>query len=506
MNIDSELIKSIVDTYRNAPSDPEMATNFANAIFTKINTYRIKAIAPADDTIIIGDNVGETNMSESHCHVFYRMLGLPVVSSLQTYYNPGYYGKEMTVDKDKIKKINDNQHSNLIGTEEARERIAFTNSERFLGRNDKAIQYKIDMLQYPRKLNIMKEDIGPFATDPQQETIKNRSSDNQLSSHILRPFKCNATIAAIDKVLVSTKNLAAPFFEDITVINEQYLKTYQKTYLETVCRIRFAPQSTVENDTFIETLKEQLAVVQINGQNLFESVLNNQNVIEIYISNIVFGNFVKAVLLYSAKINEYSSLATKLNTNAAVITKLSNKIKALKENINYYDATRAFIPTDVDENKGHTISSNNMHAGVILSDLMLLLDSPTKQLRKELEQVTTQQQRHQKEFEEITKEIFYFSGEVLGIGSIDIMAMMLAFWIIPQDYLVSMLDEASFNRLYNNKGNRKLRNEAVESRKLFNSSFSIEDVIGKYDETVYNLLALADSIIEYSNRETTSGG
>jgi hypothetical protein len=498
INIDSELIKSIVDTYRNAPSDPETSTNFADRIFAKIDKFRIKAVNPIDDTTVNNTS----NMNESHCHTFYRMLGLPIVSSFNTFYSPGYYGKQMTTDKDKIKKINDNQHSNLLGEEELRERIAFQNGERFLGRNATSIQYKIDMLQYPRKLNIMKEDIGPFATDKQQETITKRSSNNQISSHILRPFKCNASIAAPNKMLIAQKNFAAPFHKNTTTVDTNI---YKKTYLETICKIRFETKVSIENDEFIDNLKAELAVVQINGQNLFESVLNNQNVIEIYITNIMFGVFVQTVLQYSLKINEYSSLATKLSLNTEIATKLSNKIKTLKENINYYDAARAFIPTDVVENKGHMVSSNNLHPGIILPDLMLLLDSPAKQLRKELEDTITQQQRHRKEFEEITKERFYFSGEVLGLGSIDIMAMMLAFWIIPQDHLVGMLDEASFNRLYEGRGNRSLKNEVVEARKS-GTTISIDEVIGKFDETVYNLLALADSIIEYSNREATSGG
>ena len=496
INIDSELIKAIVDTYRNAPSDPETSTNFADRMFSKIDKFRIKAVNPGDDTTV----ESTSNMNESHCHTFYRMLGLPIISSFNTFYNPGYYGKQMFVDKDKIKKINDNQHLGLVGDEEIRERIAFENGERFLGGNATATQYKIDMLQYPRKLNIMKEDIGPFESDSQFEIILNRV-ENQISYHILRPFKCNASIAAPSKILVAKKNFAAPFYENTTT-NETNI--YEKTYLETICKIRFATKATIKNNEFIDNLKNELAAVQINGQNLFESVLNNQNVIEIYITNIMFGVFVQTILQYSLKINEYSSLATKLSLNADVATKLSNKIKTLKENISYYDAARAFIPTDVVDNKGHLVSSNNLHPGIILSDLMLILDSPAKQLRTELENATTQQQRHRKEFEEITKERFYFSGEVLGLGSIDIMAMMLAFWIIPQDHLVGMLDESSFNRLYEGRRNKNLKNEVVEARKS-GATINIEEVIGKFDEAVYNLLALADSIIEYSNRETTSG-
>ena len=500
INIDSTLIKSIIDTYRNAPSDPETSTLISDTIFAKIDSYRIKATAPVDDNITLS-----SNMSESHCHAFFRMLGLPVISSTQTFYNPGYYGKQMTADKDKIKKISNNQHSNLIGIENLREQIAFANGENFLAKNDNSINYKIDMLQYPRKLNVMKENIGPFALDPQEETITLRTTKNQKISHILRPFKCNPIIASMQNMLIPTKNFSAPFYR--TNLSEEISGgKLESTYLETVCKIRFAPQTKAENNTFIDSLKEQLQIVQINGQNLFENVLNNQNVIETYISNIMFGVFVQIILQYSLKINEYKSLATRLSVNTSATTKLSNKINTLKENISYYNATRAFLPTDIFENKGHLVSSGNFDVGVLLSDLMLILDSPTRQLSKELEEATTQQKRHQKEIEEITKDRFYFSGEVLGIGSIDIISMMLAFWIIPQDHLLGMLDDSSFNRLYEGRDYKKLRNDIVESRKNFSSYVGIEEAMGKLDETVYNLLALADSIIEYSNRETSSNG
>ena len=495
ITIDSKLIKTIVDTYRNAPSDPDTSNNFADGIFAKVDKYRIKTVNPTDDTTEL-DN---SNMHESHCHAFFRMLGLPVISSAGKFYNPGYYGKQMSVDRDKIKNINNNQHSNLLRIEKNRESIAFENGETFLAGNDASIQYKINMLQYPRKLNVMKENIGPFAVDEQIEIVKNRTSNGQVT-HILRPFKCNPSIAAVNKMLIPQKNFAAPFYENTTT-DEIY--TYEKTYLETVCRIRLAPQSTLENNDFVNELKDQLSVVQISGQNIFENVLNNQNVIEIYISNIMFGVFVQTVLQYALKINEYRALATKLSINTDITTKLSNKINALTQNINYYDAARAFIPTDVVNNKGHLVSSNNLHPGIMLSDLMYILDSPSRQLRKELESAKMQRQRHRKEFEEITKDRFYFSGEVMGLGSIDIIAMMLSFWTISKENLVGMLDDSAFNRLYDGRRNRTLRNEAVEARKS-GTNVSIETVISKFDEAVYNLLALADSIIEYSNRETTT--
>lgn len=257
----------------------------------------------------------------------------------------------------------------------------------------------------------------------------------------------------------SFKNLAAPFYR--STLNPSIVQ-YGTTYLETVCRMRFPASATVKNNEFIDALKEQLETVQMSGQNIFQEVLKNQNVIEIYVANSMFAVFIQAVLQYAEKINEYRSLASRLSVNEIKATKLSNKINMLEQNINYYKAALLFIPTDYADNRGHQIQTGNPLDGVILPELMRTVEAPAAQLEKELSAAKAERDSHKKEISAVTKDRFYLSGEVSGIGTIDMMACMLAFWMVSTDTLLSMLDNSSFGRLHDGMFNRKLRTDAVE--------------------------------------------
>ena len=72
-------------------------------------------------------------------------------------------------------------------------------------------------------------------------------------------------------------------------------------------------------------------------------------------------------------------------------------------------------------------------------------------------------------------------------------ALMMSFWLLPQDQLLSMLDNESFNRLYLNTA---LRNSFVESRNTSKkASHDISIVINSMDKIVLSLLMIASEII-----------
>jgi hypothetical protein len=96
-------------------------------------------------------------------------------------------------------------------------------------------------------------------------------------------------------------------------------------------------------------------------------------------------------------------------------------------------------------------------------------------------------------FNSLNKNIFYILGEVNGLGLIDCIAMMMSFWLIPQNYLLSMLDNASFDRLYREPN---LHNETVEKRKSSGSpDISIFEVINTFDKSVVDILKVCENIV-----------
>jgi len=99
-----------------------------------------------------------------------------------------------------------------------------------------------------------------------------------------------------------------------------------------------------------------------------------------------------------------------------------------------------------------------------------------------------------KSFNSINFELFYIIGEVNGFGFIDAIAMMLSFWLISTEELVSMLDNESFERLLKEPS---LHSKVVVERESKKTpSIAISEVMESFDKNVALILKLADSIVE----------
>jgi hypothetical protein len=502
--IDNSLLRTILNTYRTLPLDEENNSMFIEDIFQRIDKHRIKVVGLADEDEAITDptNPNTQIVHESYCHTFYRMLGLPVVSpNLNDFYCPGYYAPNMT-DYAKVRKnINNNQGvAQLKELEQQRELISASNISKFLTKDEKSTKYKLAMLKYPRSVVKLKETTNPFEIDQQIETITNRESDFSKVQHILRPFRCNASISTTEKILVPNKNLAAPFYD--SPIDPQF-ESYSKTYLETVCRIRFNTLASKIQTNAIKTLTEALKNIQVGGSSIYQNIIGTQTIIEVYALNILTNNFILACIEYATKIKEYKSLAAKYSSLVSESSLLANDIADLEKKKLWYQSVLTYIPNEISNVYGTGVQTNNPEDGVLSAPLLSILNAPVSQIDRLLKEKTDQKNKHMNEINKLSADMFYMTGEVYGISVLEIMALMIAFWAIPQKSLLSMLDAPAFERMYNRNG--LLRNEVVIDRYASTNKappVAITEVLTQFDTVVYNLLSLADSIIAYSYKES----
>jgi len=497
--IDNSIVKSVVETYSQFPLDKGTTQSFAEGIFPKINMYRMQAANPP---ILDGDSADQEGlqMQESYCHAFYRMLGLPVISSTLQFYNPGYYGKDMTAFGTSRDLINKKQHDALVPIERLRESFCYTSTLAFTNKGTASQQLKLDLLKYPRPIDVLSEQDDPFTLDNKGLLpVPGRSDKTARTAIVLRPFKCNALVTPLEKSKAPPK-IAAPFYN--SRLDGEIEKLYAP-YLETVCRARFNNASKAKMKGMIETLKESLSVVQVNGKNPFQKLLDDQSVVEIFVSNIVFAMFVQICLQYADVLMEYKNITAKLDASAQRASVLTTQVDSLNAKYNFYTEMKGFLPDSPSQYvKGVTISSNNPQSGTLVSELMNLIDSPGAATLKELQSSQQTLDATKGEINSISKDMFNYCGEVMGIGIIHIVAIMLAFWMIPKDALISMLDEASFSRLYNDPNNTFLRSETVQKRQDKQGPLMpISQAIKELDGSVFQLLSLADAIIKYSIKD-----
>lgn len=205
------------------------------------------------------------------------------------------------------------------------------------------------------------------------------------------------------------------------------------------------------------------------------------------------------------KTKEYKNLASRYDAINNDNTLLSAEIEMLEELKTWYESIQSFIPSEIDNINGIDVQTSNTDTGVLTSNLISIINSPAVKVGHILDEKKDKKNKHVGEINKLSSNMFYLTGEVYGIGALEMMAMMISFWTLSQESLLSMLDGPAFERLHNN--NPKLRNEIVLARYAKNDRSPHKDIISvmtEFDSSVYNLLALADSIITYRMRSSNN--
>jgi hypothetical protein len=490
----------------NSNSDKELIN--ANSlseeiILNKINNLRSNLQLTDGEQLAKDKNNTPIPIKESFCHAFYRMLGLPVIDfSLMKFYNPGFYGSEQNINVDDIKSIDNNQDPNLSNTEDHREITCYENILAF-EKPDPKFQYRLDMLKQRMNIDILDENIDAFflnGNDPQNIVLTKRAL-YRLVRKYLRPFKCCSKLT--NNVYPITNSVCAPFIsENNSVINSTSLP---KPYLEFVIRTRFfkdLPINSKKESTLYNTLKQQIKLAL--PQELQQS-LKMHSELEDYISTQMFQSLFYICKNVGAESKRTIKIVEQINEKIKVsqtddepltFDAIDNAIEKLKSQIAAKELVLSILPNyTIKDSTGADINiQNNMNCPLI-SPFIKLVQPNLDDLKKQVDYLNTEKQKRLTLLNSLNKSIFYVIGEVNGIGLIDIISIMLAFWLIPKDHLLSMLDTPSFLRLYREPN---LQSEEVVDRHLvYNDQpkINIGEVINVFDKTIVQILKTCEQII-----------
>jgi hypothetical protein len=97
---------------------------------------------------------------------------------------------------------------------------------------------------------------------------------------------------------------------------------------------------------------------------------------------------------------------------------------------------------------------------------------------------------------QLLKTIEIITGEVSGLGLVDIFAIYSALWAIDIEDLLGFLDSNSINRLKENFPN--LVTSEVES--AINDPVSIDTALKSFEITLFNILSFADNLFKEENK------
>lgn len=473
---------------------------------------------------------------ESRAHAFYRMLGLPAIEPGGKFYNPGFTGST------KVKlPINENMLYDEINSKipiavknaiDLRESWARFRYQKFYRGDFSSSLYSL-ALAVPngnRQFNCMNKNIDALnEIDPQIVNIPERSKFIQNNykkidgdeitvyeydtvTHILRPFMTDPIICSNlkPKSGYSSVMVAAPFLEKKDLEHERgvYLK---RPGIELILRLRLRQQNTFEQKTteektvistyngdFSLNQKREIAAAltdtEVQDADI-ERVLNGPSYLELY----MLDDFIKVL---KGIIKEYVECVEQIsNISKQIIwTPLSNEKgpeSGTTITANLIKPKAVLDSFEIEQRiKALEIKQKFASNQVDLGDDLAYSDF-TIPFSQELAQVFTTQIQEEKnkrtklenDASNALRSIEFISGEVSGLGLVDILAIYMALWSVDISVLLNLLDDAAVERLYNIK---ELRTQSVIDRK--NSPFGAVAAYEEFEDRIINILSYADKL------------
>ena len=531
----------------------DYALDDTNVIDNDIDSLKSKFIAPIDryrshsNPICQGpmQQAGLTSSQapqESRTHTFYRLLGLPSITQDGYAFSPGFNPLLSAEDINRRQDLNSKISTSFKQIQDGREQNSRTNYSIFLNAGSDSSLFGL-CLSVPgsqRSFSIVpaasKKEIQSLKTlnfQAQTQNIQCRASyitsmfqyaggnpipksDIFVSvNHSLAPFITDPVIDAnLDpKSGDLSVMIAAPFLEqtDIEYESNKYLK---RCGLEMILRQRLreqnvAVQAQVSIDTqaftsniSIDSKKAIAAAISDIGVDTVDvkRVLNGADQIELYILNDLVMAFKKLINLYVQAVENIAHIFDKIiwvplcnSTGPESGTVVSTLFITPKIFLDSWDIERKIRQLQVKASLattqyplGNTFDGTPIDYG---NFTIPAFNNVRKTMDDSLTQTNNQRNKLEADASESLKTIEIISGEVSGLGLIDVIAIYMALWSLDIPTLLSLIDDAAAARLNNTPD---LKNGATQARA--SASGNATNAYASFAERVQTILSYADRL------------
>jgi len=475
-------------------------------------------------------------VQESRAHAFYRMIGLPVMDKNGGFYNPGFNPLASTDARKNNAAIANNPSLIVDQMHAAREQDSRDAANIF---RNSPLESSIRALamKKPKKFQLMtNQGAFNFLTnkDAQIFTIKDRktfinkfytdATGNELtvffdqSRHILRPFLVSPVIERT--VQSRNRQVCVPFLKDRSdTIIERDNAVLERPGIEFILRLRLRQKQEEELlqetifvlDPQLETEGVSAADLRRIAISLFdkEKISTDDAAAETAIfSDFELVNINNLVKLIKAAIDQLNSSVETLDRVGKKIhwTPLPGidgpQIAAKTRNAGFVRTKRASSELDR-KIKQLEIKIKNSKRRTTISDNSEIANSPfalsyfentEKLFEQELGGAKEEKNELIRQGANALSTIEIITGEVSGLGLVDILAIYTALWAIDLDVLISLLDNDAFTRLVNN--NPDLINTNVQARRDSGAVFGGIEAVQKLESQIINILEWADKLFE----------
>ncbi|HVI40695.1 MAG TPA: hypothetical protein VM577_08545 [Anaerovoracaceae bacterium] len=493
------------------------------------------AIVKSDFDNILVSNV---RAMESRAHTFYRMLGFPVVGSDGSFYNPGF-DPNSAGSFTKRQAVNGKISTSLQTVMTTRETNPDTLRQIFANQDVGSSTYAL-MLRYPIPFKVLADGVAPLDPDQQFFTVDDRSAvaalltiQNPLladsigavagtvngAKHILKPFTVDPRIE--NTVMPDANKICVPFLANkkTTLIAPNIY--VQRPGLESIISQRLSDQSvdtnfltdvsniiagattpvttiSLDRETIIDTIEALATDNAISG----DATDTFQNFSDIQIINVTrLIKTIKQVVKQLSKamttidrakqlinfmpvpstdgpITGPNGAALSRSATSNALSDVDNKIVELR--IKKLNAERQVVPQ---QDLGFFASP---FAGSSGTDSVKVFNDQLQDLVSKRDGIAEEAFKAMRDIEMIT-------GEISGLGLIDILAVYTALWAIDTETLINFLDDDAISRLFN--FNPIYQGVPEVAARNGGTKKSMIDVLTTFEGKVSSILGFADKLL-----------
>jgi hypothetical protein len=488
--------------------------------------------------------VDPVNFLESRAHAFYRLLGLPVVGG-SSFYNPGFDpNPKNQTNRNSVNSKVTQEDRTIMGKREEHFKLF---NQLFAGQGYDTTLFCLCSL-IPPPFNLLESNETPSANTARDSLLQalNTALPNLAESfsagqaafaqklgyplnstrHILKPFTIDPAIS--HTVMPSDNQICVPFLRDLqaTKISASLDVYLPRPGLEFIIRARLKDGSP--DKTFLANLETVLTQVKdgsiddadvLDAQNLRDVLLafaGSANISDVNIDEIFTGFSVTQSVIVKQLIKQLKRVVELLHDSVNGIRKVEREISFLpipaasggiEKGGKNRDAVRTSLEGQLVGLKIRKLNADrdaeiDQSLGSFATSQYINMEK-INQFQEEIENLTQRKNQLVAEGLKHMKTIELITGEASGLGLVDILAIYTALWTIKMEDLLGLLDQESFERLYNFNGT--LHSSDVEARNS-GSPPAIASVLENLETIIGSILTFADKLyldfmVSPSNKE-----
>jgi hypothetical protein len=474
-----------------------------------------------------------SNLQESRAHAFYRMLGLPSITPTGKFFNPGFNPLKSSTDLQSQEDINKQIPTNVKFAIDSRESDSRARYNFFSVINTNSSVYSLALAtpKGQRPFMSMDENIDALTNvDLQNSKIPIRRTfistrykktdgseiNNTFDtvSHKLRPFMTDPVISAnLDPKSGSASIMVGVPFLDKKDTEFERNKYVKRPGLEFILRLRLKQQMQSEQSGAVDNINLSMFELDVSNKNQREiaATLTNAGVNEADVNQVLKGTSLLELYTLNDLVKTYKGLVSLYIKNVEIIervykqiiwiplsneggpekgTEVSTGFVIPKTFLDSWEIERRILQLETKSAAAKAqvdIGDDLLYGDFTISEFQNL----TNVFNDRLQEARNERDRLETDASNALRTIEYISGEVSGLGLIDILAIYMAMWSIDISVLLDLIDDPAAKRLNNIK---ELQTQAVKNRA--SKSGNALEAYKKLEQRIISILLYGDRLYQ----------